>query len=237
MWEKKGRIIMEVKDLSLFSDLTENEMKRSLVCAGARVEIYDKDAYIFQQEEEPRWLFLILEGTVMVGQVNFMGRNSQVDYLGEGQCFGETDLFLEKEGYGHFAQAKTRAKVLAVSRHFFYRTCQKNCAHHSKIIFNMMHILAKEADKNSKKIQLLTCGTLGQRIALYLQQLSGGKKTVHLPMNREDLAAYLNTARPSLSRELSQMQDRGVLQLLGRSQIRILSFSLLQDEIDGVNQK
>lgn len=225
---------MELKDLSLFSNLTEEEMERSLVCSGARVENFEKDAYIFQQEEEPKWLFLILEGTVMIGQINFMGRNTQIDYLGEGQCFGETDLFLEKTGYGHFAQAKTKAKVLAVSRHFFYRTCQKNCAHHSKIIFNMMHILAREADKSSRKIQLLTCGTLGQRIALYLQQLSGGKNTVRLPMNREDLAAYLNTARPSLSRELSRMQDQGILQLLGRSQIRIVSFSLLQDEIDGI---
>lgn len=225
---------MELKDLSLFSNLTEEEMERSLVCSGARVENFEKDAYIFQQEEEPKWLFLILEGTVMIGQINFMGRNTQIDYLGEGQCFGETDLFLEKTGYGHFAQARTKAKVLAVSRHFFYRTCQKNCAHHSKIIFNMMHILAREADKSSRKIQLLTCGTLGQRIALYLQQLSGGKNTVRLPMNREDLAAYLNTARPSLSRELSRMQDQGILQLLGRSQIRIVSFSLLQDEIDGI---
>lgn len=224
---------MKIKDLTLFQTLNEDEIHRSMICSGSEVRVYKKNQYIFQQDEEPKRLYLILSGQILLGQVNFMGRQTYVEYLGEGQCFGETELFLERQHRRYFAIAKGETKLLSVSRHFLYHTCEKNCEHHSKIIFNMMHIFAQEADKNFQKIQLLTCGSLRQRIALYLQQQSDGKSKVVLPMNREDLAAYLNAARPSLSRELSAMQKAGILEISGRKTIHILDFGLLQDEIDG----
>lgn len=225
---------MEIEKLPLFTELTEDEIKRSLVCSGAKVETYEKNAFIFQQEDKPSRLYFVLSGTVLLGQVNALGRQNYAEYLEAGQGFGEIDLFLEYPAYRYFAEAKTAVRVLAVSRHFFYKTCPKNCAHHSKIIFNMLRIFAGEADKNSRKLHLLTCGTLKQRIASYLMDISGGKQDVTIPMKREDLAAYLNTTRPSLSRELSFMQERGIIELKGRSVIRIFSFAMLQDVIDGV---
>lgn len=98
----------------------------------------------------------------------------------------------------------------------------------------MMRLFAQEAEKNTKKIHLLTCGTLRQRIAYYLTDLSAGREEMRLPMNREDLAAYLNTTRPSLSRELSWMQDRGILTITGRNHVHIIDFDLLQDELEGM---
>ena len=99
----------------------------------------------------------------------------------------------------------------------------------------MMGVFAEEAEKKSKKIQLLTCGSLRQRIALYLLQNSGENKKVELVMNREELAASLNAARPSLSRELSQMQDEGIIKMEGRKSIKILDYSRLQEDLADVS--
>lgn len=225
---------MKVEKLSLFQNLTEDEIKRSLICSKAYVRTYGKDEYVFRQEDTPEHLYFILSGEVELGQVNALGKQNYVDFVREGQGFGEVDLFLEHESYAYFAAARKETEVLAVSRHFFYSTCEKNCAHHSKIIFNMMRLFAQEAEKNTKKIHLLTCGTLRQRIAYYLTDLSAGREKMRLPMNREDLAAYLNTTRPSLSRELSWMQDRGILKITGRNHVQILDFNLLQDELEGM---
>ncbi len=225
---------MEIKELNLFRELTEDEIKRSLICSSSQVEEFTGDEYIFRQEDKPQRLYFILSGTVMLGKVDAKGRQNYVEYLGEGQGFGETDLFLGHENYEYSALARTKTKVLSVSKHFFYSTCAKNCAHHSRIIFNMMWIFAKEAEKNSRKIHLLTCGTLKMRTASYLLELSKGKKEVKLPMNREDLAAYLNTARPSLSRELSRMQELGMIRLDGRSHVEILDYDALQYEAEGM---
>ena len=224
---------MNIKNLYLFRNLNDVEIDKSLHCSRAEVVEYKKDSYIFQQDEKPDYLYLILSGTVLISQINISGRQMSAEYLREGNCFGEIDLFLQKDFYNYSSVAKTDVKLLAVTRHFFAGVCQRNCAHHQRIIFNMLHVFAEAAERNATKIQLLTSGTLRQRVAYYLQTLSNGYKNIELPLNREELAAYLNTTRPSLSRELAHMHEEGILELNGRKKIHILDFGLLQNEIDG----
>jgi Mn-dependent DtxR family transcriptional regulator len=38
-----------------------------------------------------------------------------------------------------------------------------------------------------------------------------GAATLMLPMNRNQLADFLNVSRPSMSRELSRMKDEGII--------------------------
>lgn len=178
---------------------------------------------------------MILSGEVLLEQINMAGRQTYAEYLGERQQFGVVDLFLKRKQYSYSARARSHVKLLKISSHFFYGTCENNCMHHSKILFNMMGVFAEEAEKKSKKIQLLTCGSLRQRIALYLLQNSGENKKVELVMNREELAASLNAARPSLSRELSQMQDEGIIKMEGRKSIKILDYSRLQEDLADVS--
>lgn len=224
---------MKLQNLMLFRELTEEEINRSMVCSRARIEEYKKNSYIFRQEDKPSRLYFVLMGSVFLGQFNAAGRQSHVEYIGEGQGFGEVDLFLEHDTYNYFAVAKSDVRLLSVSRHFFYGPCAKNCMHHHKIIFNLLKIFAREVDRNTRKLYLLTSGTLRQRIAGFLMEKSEGRPEIHLTMKREELAAYLNTTRPSLSRELSWMQEMKVIELTSRSVIRILSFEVLQNIIDG----
>ena len=225
---------MKLQELELFQGLTKEELDRSLDCSRSREAEFERDGYIFTPGEKPRWLYLILSGIVVLEQSNAAGRQTYAEQLRERQQFGVIDLFLEREYYTYSARAKTSVRVLEVSKHFFYGTCQKNCAHHNKILFNMMRIFAEEAEKNAKTIKLLTCGSLRQRIALYLLQNCRDKNRVEMDMNREELAASLNAARPSLSRELSQMQEEGILKLDGRHSILILDESRLQEDLAGL---
>lgn len=219
---------MELKELALFWGLKDEEVKKSMDCSQGRFLEYEKHTYIFHREDKPERLYVILSGKVLLGQDSFSGRQILAEYRSEGQSFGERDLFLENESYDYFAQTKEKTKVLAISRHFFNGTCERNCPHHHKIIYNMMKIFAEEAERNSRTIQLLTCGALEQRIALYLLQQKSSNGVIELPVNREELSIYLNTTRPSLSRELSNMQKKEVLRLIDRRHLRILNYDALQ---------
>lgn len=227
---------MKLKELALFWGLEEEEVKKSLSCSQARVLEYDKNSYIFHREDKPERLYVILSGKVLLGQDSFSGRQILAEYRGMGQSFGERELFLEYDAYDYFALSKERTKVLAISHHFFNSTCEKNCPHHHKIIFNMMKIFAEEAERNSKKIQLLTCGTLEQRIALYLLQQKSNNYVIEIPINREELSIYLNTTRPSLSRELSNLQKKEVLRLIDRRHLKILNYGALQKLVGHVTE-
>ena len=225
---------MELKDTLLFQNLNDAEIQRILHCSHAETLSFPKGQTIVYPDDKPAVLYLILEGTVILEQYNYMGKPMNIEYRSAGSLFGETDVFLDKKAFGYTVRTESPCRILTADRSFFFRTCEKNCEHHSQAIFNMLHIFALDNHQKQERLDLLTCGELEQRLARYLLENRTGADTVFLSMNRSELAAYLNTTRPSLSRTLSGLQNQGALQIAGRNQIKILNPDILQDIADGL---
>ncbi len=94
----------------------------------------------------------------------------------------------------------------------------------------MLQLFAEKAEKCNRQIEVLTSGNLRQRVAAYLLENCDPDYRVRLHMNREDLAVYLNTTRPSLSRMLLTLQDEGIIRLVDRKVIEITDYERLQSE-------
>ena len=204
---------MQIKDLSIFHNLDDAEFKKSLVCTQSVIHEYKKNDYIFFQGDVPNKLYLILNGEVELGSINVNGKVLRITNISEGEDFGEVELFLNKDRYSGYAKAKTDVKLLEIAKDFFGGRCEKNCSHHSKVVFNMLEVL--------------TSGNLKQRIATYLLEHADNNNLVSLSMNREELALYLNTTRPSLSRTLLSLQEDGFIHLSSRKSIKILDAEAL----------
>lgn len=201
-----------LKKSPLFAQMTERDIESCLSCSRSEIAAYEKDALIFHQGDTPRKLLVLLEGAVAVGNDSSSGKRSIVATFDQpGELFGEVFLFLSKGEYDHYAQAITPAKVLQIPKEFLYHTCGEDCAHHQTMISNMLSILARKAYFLNQRLQIVSCATLRQKIAKVLLQNRAPNGRVNLPMNREELADFLNTARPSLSRELMRMQEEGLI--------------------------
>ena len=75
-------------------------------------------------------------------------------------------------------------------------------------------MLSRELFTTWRKLTVMDAQTIEARIKIYLSELnneSGGTGDVTVPFNRERMAEYFGVARPSLSRALCQMRDRGLL--------------------------
>ncbi len=221
---------MKLQNLQIFHDLTEEELQKSLVCSQAVTRTYPKNEYIFRQEDRPQKLYFILEGEVELGSINLNGKITRMSMLAEGEYFGEVELFLRQPGYSCYARARKNVTLLEVSQNFFGGRCERNCVHHSKVIFNMLQLFAEKVDKNNHQIEVLTSGNLRQRICAFLLENCNSDYSVSLQMNREELASYLNTTRPSLSRMLVALRDEGVIRLSARNKIQILDYDKVSIE-------
>lgn len=221
---------MQLQQLQIFHNLTEEELKKSLVCSQATVRKYKKNEYIFQQGDAPKKLYFVLEGEIELGSINLNGKVTRISRVTVGEEFGEVEMFLRQSAYPGYARAKKEVSVLEVSQSFFGGRCERNCVHHSKVVFNMLQLFAEKADKHNHQIEVLTSGNLRQRVAAYLLENSNPDYRVKLQMNREDLAAYLNTTRPSLSRMLLNLQEKGIIRIVNRKVIEILDYDRLQEE-------
>ena len=211
--------------------MTESDIERCLKCSGAEVFTYEKEEILFLQSDAPCKLMILLEGAIAICNDSVSGKRSIVTTVDQaGDLFGEVFLFLNKHEYDHYAQAVTLSKVLTMPRDFFFRTCGKQCTYHAQLISNMLAILAQKAYYLNQKLQIMSCATLRQKITKVLLRNLSDDGRVTLSMNREELADFLNTARPSLSRELMKMQEDGLIQMK-KKEIIILQLEELQNLI------
>lgn len=218
-----------LKKSPLFASMSERDIDSCLNCSRAEIALYGKDDFIFRQSDTPQKLLVLLEGVVAVGNDSSSGKRSIIATFDQpGELFGEVFLFLGKGEYDHYAQALTPAKVLQIPKEFLYHTCGEDCAHHQTMISNMLSILARKAYFLNQRLQIVSCATLRQKIAKVLLQNRAANGRVNLPMNREELADFLNTARPSLSRELMRMQEEGLI-TVDRRTILVPDGEALQD--------
>ena len=91
--------------------------------------------------------------------------------------------------------------------------CDKNCVFHTRLIENMLELMSKKIIMLNSKLNYALLKTIREKIISYLIEVYGKKKTktFEIDYNREELANYFSVDRSSLSRELSQMRDEGLI--------------------------
>jgi len=224
-------MLHKLKNSPLFSGMTEEDISDCLQCSKSDIVSYKKDEMVFYQKDAPTHLLVLVEGAVVICNDTTAGKRSIVATFSQGgELFGEVFVFLKRREYDHYAQAVTPAKVLRIPKEFLFHTCGESCGHHERLISNMLMILAQKAYFLNHKVQILSCASLRQKIAKVLLKSCGPDGKVMLSMNREELADFLNTARPSLSRELMNMQEDGLIRIQKRD-IYIVDFDELQNFI------
>lgn len=196
----------------IFANMSEPEIESCLTCSRSFTVSYKKDDYIFRQFDKPNRLLLLLSGTVIIGRNSYDGkRHIMTTYHHPGDMFGDVFLFLQKQNYEYYAQALTDASVLQIPKEFMYHTCGNGCVCHSQMISNMLAILSQKAFYLTQRLQIVSSSSLRQKIAktlLWHHENTGGSS---FSLSREDLADFLNAARPSVSRELMKMQQDGLI--------------------------
>lgn len=218
-----------LKKSPLFARMSDGDIESCLQCSRSELVTYEKDAVIFHQHDLPQKLMVLVEGAVVVGNDSSDGKRTIVATLDKpGELFGEVFLFLNKGEYDHYAQAVAPTLLLQMPKEFLYHSCGESCDHHQTLISNMLSILAQKAYYLNRRLQIVSCATLRQKIATVLLQNRGAGGRVNLSMNREELADFLGSARPSLSRELMKMREEGLL-LIDKRAIFVPDPDLLQN--------
>ncbi len=105
------------------------------------------------------------------------------------------------------------ADVLFLNIGRVLKTCSETCAHHSKLIRNLLTVSAGKNLNLSRRIFHTSSKSIRGRLLSYLsyQAVRCGKKEFEIPFNRQQLADYLSVDRSALSNELGKMQREGLI--------------------------
>jgi CRP-like cAMP-binding protein len=80
----------------------------------------------------------------------------------------------------------------------------------------MLLMMAQKSLNLNERLEVMSCGTLRQKIAKMILFSIRDRLSLSVSMSRQEMADFLNAARPSLSRELMRMQNDGLITVEGR---------------------
>lgn len=197
---------------ALFRGIRSDEAKEMLGCLGAEHRNFDKNDRIFRAGDTITELGLVLAGSILIQNNDFWGNTTVLDHVIPGQIFAET-YACTSEPLMVDAVAAEAAEVLFLNVGRVLQTCPQACAHHSKLIRNLLFLSARKNLNLSRKIFHTTSKSIRGRLLSYLsfQSTRCGSRSFAIPFNRQQLADYLNVDRSALSNELSKMQKDGLL--------------------------
>ena len=92
-------------------------------------------------------------------------------------------------------------------------TCGSACEFHSRLVRNLLSVLAEKNLRFNDKLTHMTQRTTRQKLLSYLsaESLRQGASEFDIPFDRQQLADYLSVDRSAMSNELCRMRDEGLL--------------------------
>ncbi|MBD8048496.1 MAG: Crp/Fnr family transcriptional regulator [Clostridium argentinense] len=208
-----GQYINIIKKSPLFHGLKEEEIFYMLKCLTTRIQSYDKNESIVNSGEPINSFGIILEGEATILKENAEGNRVIISIVKKGDLFGEMLVFSSRKLWPVTVRVQNSCKVLFLTNSDLITRCGKMCPWHNAMLQNFIRVISDKALILNKKVEYLSIKSIRGKFASYLldQYENTKSNTIILPLKRNDLAEFLNVSRPSLSREICQMRDDGVI--------------------------
>lgn len=202
-----------IRSAQLFSGVSEDELTAMLSCLKAEKKDFPKEAFVLRSGDTADSIGLVLAGTVLVIQEDIWGNRNILSKAGPGQTFAAAYACAPGSVLNVSVIAETPVTALFLNVKRILNVCPSACAHHSRIIRNLLSELAEKNLRFNEKLTHMGQRTTRSKIMSYLsaeaQRL--GKYEFDIPFSRQQLADYLAVERSGLSLELGKMRSEGLL--------------------------
>lgn len=230
MYEKYRKQLAATK---LFAHIDHEDLGALLSCLRPKISRFERNDYLIMAGDRLENIGIVLSGEATVWKENAAGGRVLMTRLKPGALFGEVVAFSNQSVWPVTVEAREAGEALFFRREAIVDHCQKVCPYHKILERNMLRILSERALMLKTKVEFLTIKSIRGKISAYLlqQYAKAGTSLLELPLNRNELADFLNVSRPSLSREMCKMRDEGIISF-HLSTIKIINMQALKDMIE-----
>lgn len=198
---------MDLSQTALFTGIAPQDIGPMLQCLQARKTEYKKGDCVLRQGQAAQYVGVVLDGALSIEKQDADGERSLLARLEPGDHFAEALCCAGVTESPVSVTAEADSQVMLLDFKRILEFCPNACVFHSKLIENMLHILAKKNIQMQTRMEYMSKKTIRKKILKYLASFSVPKgQAFTLPFNREELADYLCIDRSALSRELAALK-------------------------------
>lgn len=202
-----------LRNSPFFQGMTEEEILSVLHCVSAAVQHKKKDAYILRVGDSTESMGLVLRGSVLVLQEDLWGHRNIIHRIGPGEYFAEPFAATAGSVLNVSVVADEDSEIMLLNMERFLRTCPHACAHHGRMVRNLVSVMARRVLDLNEKLTHMAKRSTREKLLSYLsaESMRQGKLSFAIPYDRQQLADYLCVERAAMSVELSKLQKEGFL--------------------------
>lgn len=187
----------------LFKDVDLKNYEKEFI-----VKKYPQNTLIFHEGEECQNLGIILTGQVVISTLTTLDKEYIINILNINDIFGDTLLFNPETIYLGDGITSKESTILYISKDLLLRMFKDQ-----NFLLNYLSIISKKSLDLRNRLKLLSHKCIEDRILYYLHNESKHLNTKKIPIkSKEKLAKILNIPRPSLSRELINLKEKGIIE-------------------------
>lgn len=207
----------------LFEGISPDDLSGMLACLGAQIRSFARNETIFQEGSAAVHVGIVLSGSVQIAKDDFYGNRSIVATVHPGQLFGEAFACAGAAVMPVNAIAMEKCEIMLIDCRRLLRSCSNACSFHSRLIMNLMQVMANKNLMLNQKIDVLSKRTTRDKLMAYLMDHAKRSQTSEftIPLDRQGLADYLGVERSALSAEISKLRKEGILES-DRSRFRLV---------------
>ena len=211
----------------MFRKKSEEEILNLFNDTNYIIKNFSKNDIIAMEGDICTSIGLILEGTIDIKRT-LGSKVIHVSSFSRGHIFGEVIAFSDINIYPATVIASSNSKIMFINKDNFI----KFCTSHEDFLSMFLNDLTNKIFVLNKSITNLTFSSIRQKICNYLlvEYKSQKSRNIKLKMTKEKLAESLGITRPSLSRELINMKDLGLIDY-SRSHIKILDLEEIENTL------
>lgn len=215
---------LDHSNIALFNGIDDASLADLLPCLDAIIRGYQRQETILMAGSRAEWIGIVLKGSVKIIKEDIFGNRIIVGSAAKNDMFAEVYACASPQNIPVSVVAADDCMIMWIHFHKIASACSSACEFHTKLIENMMNILASKNLLLSGKIDLLSRKTIRSKIMAFLIDQAETQKSLmfNIPFSRSELADYLCIDRSALSRELGKMREEGLLDM-HRNSFKILS--------------
>ncbi len=201
----------------LFQGLDNDELSYAMDFFHAREQRFLKGDRLNRVGEPLRRFGLLISGSIHVSMDDFDGNHLLMASVTPGITFGEALCYLGVEAQVSI-ESMVDSKVLMMDTVSLRSPTLTPTPMDHELAKRFTAMLARRSLGLNDRIQILSKRTIREKVVTLLSQYVArdGSDRVVLPFGREAMATYLGVNQSALSRELSRMQEDGIIRYNGR---------------------
>ena len=178
-----------------------------------KYEEYKENSYLFYQDEKCTKIGILIKGSIKIAAYSLLGNELIFNILHPNQIFGNNLLFSSNPFYKGDVIALEDCLIAYLDKNDLLKILNKN----KEFLLNYLKIQSDFGKELNSKIKLLSLNGATERLVFFLEENDG--KYEYKTIN--DLANLLNLQRETLSRTISLLIKKKIIQRKNKTLILI----------------